>query len=492
MERQIKISKKLQKARDYEKAPDQKLGKKPEFHVSAPIGWINDPNGFSEYNGEIHLFFQYNPYDIVWGPMHWGHVKTKDFIKWENMPAALAPDKRYDNFGCFSGSAIEWKGRHVLAYTSVERVKQPDGTFKDYQRQSVAVGDGINYKKIGQNPVITAADIPNGDSELDFRDPKIWVENDMIYMAVANRNADGSGQILIYKTENLKEWEFVNVSDKCENRYGRMWECPDVFRLDGHDILMVSPQEMCGVEGKFHAGDNSIYFIGEYDNEKKFTENYVAAVDYGLDFYAPQTMQTSDGRRIMIAWMQSWSANWFDYEDGFCGMMTIPRELHIENGILKQRPVHELTDYYANEVVINDIIPTKNYEKYEALSGRVQNLDITLEGNDDYRFQIRLAADEKQYSTLTVDKKYGKITFDRSCSGVRRDTAHERSMDILSNKEKITMQLVMDRYSIEVFINEGEQAMSFVIRTPYETDGIYLRADGNVKLAITKHDIVTQ
>ena len=113
----------LEKARKYETekiaATDPQT--KPLFHVSAPTGWINDPNGFSFYDGQIHLFYQYHPYNREWGPMHWGHSVTCDMIHWEQLPAALAPDEEYDKAGCFSGSAIEADGKHVLVYTGVTR-----------------------------------------------------------------------------------------------------------------------------------------------------------------------------------------------------------------------------------------------------------------------------------------------------------------------------------------------------------------------------------
>ena len=172
---------KLNKARAYE---DQFASYVPEaersmFHVTGPIGWINDPNGFSVYRGEYHLFFQYHPYKPVWGPMHWGHVKTRDFIRWERLPAALAPDMPYDKDGCFSGSAIELPdGRQLLMYTGVREEYQPDGTLKPYQTQCLAVGDGKDYEKIDANPVLTAKDLPKGGSESDFRDPNIWKEED--------------------------------------------------------------------------------------------------------------------------------------------------------------------------------------------------------------------------------------------------------------------------------------------------------------------------
>ena len=124
----------LQKARDFEAqyGPHIPAGERPAFHVTPTIGWMNDPNGFSLYKGEYHLFYQYHPYSNEWGPMHWGHVKTKDFIRWERLPAALAPDREYDAAGCFSGGAVELPdGRQLLMYTGVQRGRDPEGFLQD-------------------------------------------------------------------------------------------------------------------------------------------------------------------------------------------------------------------------------------------------------------------------------------------------------------------------------------------------------------------------
>ena len=134
------ISKMLQKARDFEKKYlPYTQSEQPKFHVTGGIGWINDPNGFAPYKGEYHLFFQYYPYATKWGPMHWGHVKTRDFIHWDRLPAALAPDAEYDRDGCFSGGAVELPdGRHLLMYTGVRCSRRRNGMIDDYQTQDLA------------------------------------------------------------------------------------------------------------------------------------------------------------------------------------------------------------------------------------------------------------------------------------------------------------------------------------------------------------------
>ena len=163
--------------------------------------------------------------------MHWGHCVSKDFIKWEYLPCALAPDESYDKEGCFSGSAIEADGEHVLIYTGVMDRYLDDGFHYYRQVQCMAKGDGIRYRKFAENPVITGESTPEGSSLEDFRDPKVWKEDDGFYLVVGSRAGDGSGQILMYRSEDLKQWEFVTILDKSENQYGKMWECPDFSLL---------------------------------------------------------------------------------------------------------------------------------------------------------------------------------------------------------------------------------------------------------------------
>ena len=336
-------SEKLNRARAFE---DQYAPYVPEverslFHVTGAIGWINDPNGFSVYRGEYHLFFQYHPYKPIWGPMHWGHVKTRDFIRWERLPVALAPDMPYDKDGCFSGSAVQLDdGSQLLMYTGVREERQADGSLKQYQTQCLAVGDGIDYEKYEGNPVITAADLPRGGSEVDFRDPRIWREADGYYAVVGNRPADGSGSILLFHSEDAFHWQYRGRVASNHNQYGRMWECPDYFRLDGKDVLFVSPQEMRPIGLEFHAGNGTVCMIGEADENKHLIRENVHAIDYGIDFYAPQTLLTPDGRRIMIAWMQNWdTARSQPVTNRICGQMTLPRELTVRDGRLIQVPV---------------------------------------------------------------------------------------------------------------------------------------------------------
>ena len=153
----------LREARKYEEAFGKliKEDERPDFHLSPRTGWMNDPNGFSYYKGQYHMFYQYYPYESKWGPMHWGHAVSDDLLHWEYRPAALAPDEAYDRDGCFSGSAIELPdGRHLLMYTGVVKEHLGNDDYQEVQTQCIAVGDGTDYEKYGQNPVLDEKDLP--------------------------------------------------------------------------------------------------------------------------------------------------------------------------------------------------------------------------------------------------------------------------------------------------------------------------------------------
>jgi len=490
-------SEKLNRARAFE---DQYMAYVPKvergkFHVTGAIGWINDPNGFSVYKGEYHLFFQYHPYKPVWGPMHWGHVKTRDFIRWERLPVALAPDMPYDKDGCFSGSAIELPdGRQLLMYTGVREERQEDGTLKPYQTQCLAVGDGVNYEKCEANPVLTAADLPKGGSEADFRDPKLWREADSYWAVVGNRPADGSGSILLFHSEDAFHWQYKGrvASNHCQ--YGMMWECPDYFRLDGKDVLFVSPQEMSPMGLEFHAGNGTVCMIGQANEDKHLIRENVHAIDYGIDFYAPQTLLAPDGRRIMIAWMQNWdTARSQPSNARIWGMMTLPRELRIRDGRLIQQPVRELANYFGEKISYRNV-PLSTETFLTGVRGRTIDLTVSVRpanGSAMYRwFKLNLAKDGEHVTSVKFKPDQGIVRVDRSRCGFRFDIVHVREFPVYSKHGCIKLRAVLDRHSLELFVNDGEQAASFVLHTPVEADVISFEAEGEVLMDVDKYDII--
>ena len=396
----------LAQARHYEKTYGSRIApeERPLFHVTPTVGWLNDPNGLSYYQGKYHLFYQYNPYNTHWASMHWGHLVSEDLIRWERLPAAMAPDKPYDNAGVFSGSALTLPdGRHLLMYTGVEEQKRDDGFIDSRQTQCIAFGDGLNYQKYERNPVITPEMLPEGSSTEDFRDPKIWWdEADRCFYAVMGSR----------------------------NQYGKMWECPDFFPLDGADVLIVSPMEMLAEGLEFHNGNNAAYLTGRWDRHARTFERLeLRALDYGLDFYAPQTLLTPDGRRVLIGWMQSPETGHSQPHDiKWFGQMTIPRELSVRGGRLLQRPVREL-ERYRGELVICRNVYVRERLCLPQVSGRCVDMTVRVRpaGGALYqKFTIKIAKDTEFYTAVTYDPGSSVLRFDRSHSGFRHNIVASR------------------------------------------------------------------
>lgn len=488
------VSTQLLKVRRMEKKQIHDIPKeeRPAYHMSSPTGWINDPNGFSVFQGQYHLFFQYHPFSKKWGPMHWGHCTSEDFIKWEYLPCALAPEESYDEGGCYSGSAIEVDGEHVLIYTGVMDRYLDDGFHYYRQVQCIARGDGIDYRKSEENPIITGESIPEGSSLEDFRDPKVWREDDGYYLVVGSRAKDGSGQILMYYSENLNQWEYVTVLEQSKNKYGKMWECPDFFSLGDRQILLVSPQDMRAKGLEFHNGNNSIFIYGQYEKEShKFKREKVTSADYGLDFYAAQTLLTQDGRRILIGWMQSWDANITPASFQWSGMMTIPRELTLEHGKIYQRPVREL-EKYRTDMVRYDNLSITGSTILKNITGRVLELLVEITGFDFEYFRIQFAKNDEYQTFVQYNHKKRCLTVDRTHSGIDRDVVCRRKMELApiqeeNGKEVLKLRILLDKYSVEVFANDGEKVMSSLFYTPLEADKIVFDSDGTACINIIKY-----
>ena len=309
------------------------------YHIMAPANWINDPNGLIQYKGEYHVFYQHHPYDENWGPMHWGHVKSKDCIHWKHCPIALAPGDEFDKGGCFSGSAVDNNGELTLIYTGHNYIDKEKDTF--YETQNIAVSkDGITFEKYENNPVIAV--LPE-DSIHHFRDPKVWKHEDKWYMVVGNSTKDKIGRVILYSSLDLRKWDYVGTLATSKGELGYMWECPDFFKLGNKYVLSFSPQGIEKKDGKYPNLFQTGYIVGDYDYDKnEFKHGTFNEFDNGHDFYAVQTFLDDKGRRIAIGWMDMWESDMPTKQDGWCGALTMPRELTLSNdNKIKMNPIEE-------------------------------------------------------------------------------------------------------------------------------------------------------
>ena len=305
-----------------------------EYHFEPKIGWINDPNGLVYFKGEYHAFCQHFPYAPAWGIMHWGHAVSKDLLHWEELPIALRPDQTYENLGgCYSGSAIVKDDVLYLFYTSVS---QHLG-----QTQSVAMStDGRHFTKYAGNPIIASCPVDSGAplGNKNFRDPKVTFIDGHYYM-VCGSGADGVGKLLLFTSDDLLHWEYVNALLD-DPAYGTVIECPDLFRLGDEYVLVFSYI----TQDDGHA----IHFMaGDFDGHS-FTPRLHADPEAGPDFYAPQTFLAPDGRRLLMGWMYHWgkplppgSIN--------AGALSLPREVVVTSDDILLKPIAEAAPLLKEE-----------------------------------------------------------------------------------------------------------------------------------------------
>ena len=311
-----------------------------QFHLQPPVGWLNDPNGLCVYGGQYHAFFQYGPFDVTGGVKHWGHAVSKDLLHWEPLPVMLYPDEPFDCHGVYSGSALIEGTEMYLYYTG--NVKHP-GDF-DYIKQgrghNVCLAVSHDGKTVtSKQCLLYNKDYPAGLT-CHVRDPKVFVYEGKYYMVLGARTLEDKGEVLVLESTDKLHWNHINTLTTPEP-FGYMWECPDLFCLDGQWYLAVSPQ---GIQCQNIYGCGYFAVYGDWRAHCTLGEFHEA--DFGFDYYAPQSFVDENGRRIQIGWMGMPDADYGNaptVAHGWQHCFTVPRLLTKgENGTLLQTPVPEL------------------------------------------------------------------------------------------------------------------------------------------------------
>ena len=456
------------------------------YHAMPPIGWMNDPNGFHYAFGKYHLFYQFYPYGAAWGPMHWGHFSTRDFVHWRIEPTALAPDGEFDRDGCFSGTSIVKDDKFYLMYTSV---------LADIQTQSLAVSsDGIRFEKLGK--VISSNQLPKDALRTEFRDPKVFMRGDVYYALMGSRTMKGEGQILLYRSDDLLHWKFVNSVRRDNLTTRGIYECPDLFELGGKDVMFASPQGYETKDWRYENWQSAIYMVGKLDVEKgTFEKESEDEIDGGFDFYAPQTLTAPDGRVIMIAWMQMWKRRMPTAQHGWSGSMILPRELSLKDGKLYQRPVRELADYRWNEVKYSGV-SVKGETALSGVSGKKVDLHFTLDLKNAEKVGVKVFKSGHKYAKIYYDRSADLVVFDRSQMGIeifhdaKEKDAAVRSVRVSTKDNRLEMRFLLDVISCEAFLNDGERVMTGNIYS--EGSDIAFFAEGGEAeiISLEKYDII--
>lgn len=428
------------------------------YHVMPTINWMNDPCAMVYFKGYYHLFYQYDPYHISPKSLFFGHARSADLAHWETMPIALGPSDPWEiydkdipgkNFGIFTGSAAVDGNRLVVAYCGSSYDEE------GLMTQTICLAfstDGIHFEKYENNPILSQ--YPEEGSR-DFRDPKLWKHDGKWYMMLGSCK-DGIGKVLLYTSEDLKEWSYLGVAAESDGTFGFMWECPDFFELDGYDVLIFSPIGMHQID--------ACWQIGHMDYETgKFHMIKWGNIDLGKEFYAPQTLQAPNGRRIMMGWCNMWVGEGREHfttfgntsSEGWCGHMSLPRELHInedlcltvtpvpETALLRQLP-SSVCRYTLNNAVQK--VPFSGWKASE-LQFQIQSLS-EAKGT----CGVRIRGGDGHYTEIGWNAAENKLYLDRRNSdGIYNDIQfYDR---IRTDAPSIT--LYTDSVGIELFADQG-------------------------------------
>jgi beta-fructofuranosidase len=317
---------------------------RPQFHLLPAKNWMNDPNAPIYWNSRYHMFFQYNPGAAVWGNMHWAHAVSPDMIHWRHLPVALSPTPDGpDADGCFTGSAVDDHGAVAILYTGVKAAAPEQATlrdgihnFREVQCLAISQDPELRSWEKWRQPVLQP---PNDPRLTGFRDPFLWRDGDLWYMGVASGIRRQGGCVLLYRSRNLREWEYLHplASGKWTEREsvnpvesGEMWECPDFFRLGAKHVLL-------------YATAGSVFWeTGELDSrELLFHTEKRGVLDYGA-YYAQKTQLDATDKRILWGWIPEKRPDAEFSAAGWAGCMALPRVLSIGvDGELEMRVASE-------------------------------------------------------------------------------------------------------------------------------------------------------
>lgn len=427
---------------------------RPIFHFSPPQGWTNDPNGLVWHDGWWHLFYQHMPTETHWGPMHWGHAASRDLTHWEARPIALYPDELG---GIFSGSAAvndDARGELVACFTHASETSQS-------QSLAFSRDGGDTWGKYADNPVLTL-------ERPEFRDPKVFRHNGLWLMIVA-----AGFEAQLYASPDLLDWQLLSTVAAPQRDW--VWECPDLFEVDGQWILIAS---FIRPGSKPASGNGTYYFLGEFDGATFTPHGAPRPLSFGPDDYAAVSWGNAPGdARIIIGWMSHWfyAAATPTESEGWRGAMTLPRELSLRDGNLLQNPPRVLAAQRGEKLSFDDNALSFRGDAYEFEA----EIDVSQLTQPQAGFRLRIGDGEATRvfydaarEELGIDRtQSGQVDFHDGFSGVWK-------APLALKNGVLKLHVFVDKCSVEVFAQGGALYGAALIFPSPQSLGIEFFGDG--------------
>lgn len=438
------------------------------YHIQPSSGLLNDPNGFSFFNNQWHLFYQSYPMGAVHGIKSWYHVSSDNLVDWKENGTKLIPDSTYDSHGVYSGSALPVLDQLFLSYTG--NVRDKDWTRHSYQLGAWMKSDGT-VNKI-EEPLISNP--PTGYTS-EFRDPQIFNYRDGYMMTIGAQTAEDKGKILTYFSSDLVHWDLKGELNFTDKDMGFMIECPNLLIDNQFALLIFCPQ---GLDQSVCNYDNiypNTYIVSDRYNETNnelIHPRKIKNLDEGFDVYATQAFKAPDGRLLSISWVGLPEIDYPTDSEDWAHCLSIVKELSIKDGNLYQYPVVEMKQLRIDDGIkifqneSNSFNPSKNSYELELIFDKLSS------------GRLLLYADNNQQTGLTIDfNSYdGKITIDRSNVSITfaEEFGLTRSFSIA--RKPLKLHIFADTSIVEVFINDGEQVATMRIFPSAEETSLSIEA----------------
>jgi len=462
-------------------AYDQQL--RPQVHFSPRQHWMNDPNGLVYFEGEYHLFFQYNPLGETPGHIGWGHAVSRDLLHWQELAGAL-PEANGEMI--FTGSVVVdthnssklctgGKACLVAIYTG-----HRDGPPR-LEAQDIAVSQdrGRTWQRYAGNPVLDL-------HEPEFRDPAVsWNEQSKSWiMAVSMPN---DHKVLFYSSPDLKAWTQVSSFGPAGTVAGQ-WECPDLLRVPATRRHGKSTWALkVGLNpGSLQGGSGEQYFLGAFDG-KTFTQSTAPGAhgwtDYGKDSYCAISYNGLRAGKLptLIGWMDNWQ-----YADKlptapWRGQMTLPRRLtwltDSDGQSLRQQPVTAALRQGTGAVVRAHLAEGQTSMPLATLSSPAE-LNLRFTPGATQNFSLRLYSDESHWTEVGFDRVGMRLYVDRTHTGGEAPANFPaRTEAPITSGRLFDLELILDRSSLEVFAQNGTIAMTNLLLNPAVSVRVELRRD---------------
>ncbi len=441
----------------------------PKFHIASNGGWINAPNGLCFYKGRWHVFYQLHPYGTQWGPMHWGHVSSTDMLNWKREPIMFAPTLEEEKDGVFSGSAVIGDdGELKFYYTGHRWANGIDNTGGDWQVQMIAEPDNDELTSATKRGMII--DCPLDKVDHHYRDPKVWKTGDKWYMTFGVSSAEKRGQMWLFSSDDMVRWTYERVLFEHPDPNVFMLECPDFFPIkdaEGNEKWGIGFSAMGAKASGFMNRNvsNAGYMIGTWTPGEAFQpETEFRLWDCGHNYYAPQSFNDGE-RQIVYGWMSPFVEPIPMQDDGWCGNLTLPREITLgADGDLHTAPVVEMEGLRENTTDFGAISLDVNGEQTIADDAEAVEIEMTIDLNASTAERAGLkihATEDGAYTYVAFDDQIGRVVIDRQAAaqGDRGYRTAPLSAEELASGE-LKLRVFVDRGCVEVYVNDGRQAMS--------------------------------